>query len=93
MKTMFRTHRLYFNGNPIEELEVIKTSEKTVWYKSECRKTDCRELLSTKWYEWHNTKDEAIAYLTEQYAFKVACCEASLQKAIEEQVKIMEMIK
>jgi len=78
MKTMFRTGW----GTEIEELEVIKTSNKSVWFKWSNGRED-RELFKTNYYAWFNTKKEARDVLIKKYTHKVAGCRDSLNHAQE----------
>ena len=51
----------------ITEREIIKQSEKSVWFlrkSSDSEKLiEERELKSTQYYKWFNTKEEAIEYV------------------------------
>ena len=75
MKSMFRTDELLLDK--IEELEVIKTTDKTVWYKytnwqdKECETSERR--IST-YHKWFNTKAEAKEHLINKINIKIASC-------------------
>lgn len=74
MKVMFRTG-WGTTKNPIEELNVIKVSKFSVWYKGKNLRGDtvsCRELLKTSQHEWHMTKEEAKSHLIEKAKRKVS---------------------
>ena len=90
MTTMFR---LGWGG--ISEFEVIKTSDKSVWYMAKRWRSDemyeCRDLLKTNDHEWFKTKKEAIDAFIDRLSKKVYYAKSSLlsaedtlQKAIEE---------
>ena len=89
MTTMFK---LFFGT--IAEFEVIKTSDKSIWFKRKTRAGDLfdvRELLKTNYYEWFLTREDAIDKLYENLSaevssakYKLLTAENALQKATQE---------
>lgn len=58
-------------GTIIDELEVIKETEKQVVYR---RKDDGREIREAKvsnWASWHETKEDAVNYMIEENQVKI----------------------
>lgn len=58
-----KKYRAKWNG--IEELEIVKESEKQIVYKSE-RGADIMEAKISEWASWHNTFEEAREYLIQK---------------------------
>ena len=95
MKIMFRTGWGSYK-NPIKEFKVIKTSEKSVWYKSNFKhgkSVDCRELLYTINHRWHETKEEAKTHLIIKAETEVQRCENSLINAKNNLDTLLEALK
>ena len=64
MKTMFRTDE--FSLNKIEELEVIRKTDKTIWYKYKNWKDEiCEssERITSSYKQWFNTDQEAESHV------------------------------
>ena len=64
METMFRTDE--FSLNEIEELEVIRKTGKTIWYKHKNWKDEtCErsERITSRNNEWFNTDQEAESHV------------------------------
>jgi len=77
MKTMYRVQGW---GNQIEKLEVIKTSEKSVWFATS-RGNESRELKETSYQKWFESKNEAKDFLVNKLNKDVASAEWKLKKA------------
>ena len=80
MKTMFRTDE--FSLNKIEELEVIRKTDKTIWYKYKNWKDEiCEssERITSSYKQWFNTDQEAETYSI----YKINTKLANLNKQIE----------
>jgi len=59
------------HGTRIEELEVVKETEKQIVY---IRKEDGREIREAKvsdWSSWHETKEDAVNYMIEQQQVEI----------------------
>lgn len=88
MNTMFK---LFFGS--ITEFKVIKTSDKSVWFHRETRAGDTvddRELLKTSYYQWFDSKQDAIDALYERLSSKVSSAKdslASAEKSLEDAIK------
>lgn len=50
------------NSNGIDEIEIIKETNKQVVFLNSYKR-ETREAKISDWDSWHNTKDEAINYL------------------------------
>lgn len=58
-------------GTRIDELEIIKETEKQIVY---IRKEDGREVREAKvsdWASWHETKEDAVNYMVEKQQVKI----------------------
>lgn len=53
-------------GIKLEEFEVLKSTEKSIWFINKSGKQD-RELRHTDSYQWHETKQAAIDFLLKKY--------------------------
>lgn len=58
------------NGTKIEELEVIKETDKQIVFVSKSGYTN-REAKITYFTSWHNTKEDAINYLIAEEQTKI----------------------
>ena len=57
----------------LEEIEVMKVTEKQVLYLHE-RGHESREAKIADWQSWHNTKEDAIIYLTDKKQREIDSC-------------------
>lgn len=66
-------------SNKIEEIEVIKTTDKTVTYLRGGRED--RENKVSSYHCWHKTKEDAINHLKKQYLSELSYAEEKLLHA------------
>lgn len=73
-------------GREIEELEVKKHTEKSVWYLFEWggKESVRMERKNTEYCKWFTSKDEAISYIGAKLMSKKRRIEASLVRAEQE---------
>jgi len=68
----------------IQEVEVIKTSEKSVWYKDKYpneKNVEKRELKHTSYYDFWETRQDAINHLIKKWSKLVDRREHQLNQA------------
>jgi hypothetical protein len=81
-----------FSGS-VTEFEVIKTSDKSVWFKRKTNQgviVDNRELLKTSYYSWFDSRQDAIDALYKGLSSKVPSAKYGLdyaEKELEKAVK------
>jgi hypothetical protein len=80
MKTMYRA--AHWNGE-IKEIEVLRTTEKTVTTKNG------RENRMGEYASWHDTKHDAVQHLLSLSKARIN----QAQKVIEQQNSIIEKLK
>ena len=88
MTTMFK---LFFGM--ITEFEVIKTSDKSIWFKRKTNKgviVDDRELLKTSYHEWFDSRQDAIDAIYESLKQKVSSAKNNLDRAEKELAKALK---
>ena len=79
MKTMYRA-TTYLDR--IEEYEVVKISEKSVWFKSE-KGNQITERLSTQYCSWFDSKHEAFGWKEGILLEKVKTSERLLNNSLQ----------
>lgn len=79
MKTMYKATTYL---NKIEEYEVVKISEKSVWFKSE-KGNQFTERLSNQYYSWFGSKHEAYEWKEKKYLEEVNLCEVALNRSLQ----------
>lgn len=75
-------------GDKIEELEVLKETDKTIWFINGSGHHDSERIYSGN-HSWHETKEKAIEYLVFQQDIKIK----QYEKYIEHCNKAIEKIK
>lgn len=83
---MYKTYKW---SNKIEEIDVIKYTDKTVTYLRGRRED--RENKVSSYHCWHETKEDAINHLKKQYLSEVSYAEERLlnsKKKLEELIKL-----
>jgi hypothetical protein len=73
---MYKTEKW---SNKILELEVLKSTDKTVTYMRGERQD--RELLVSSYHYWHNTKEDALNHLKQRYLSKIEYAEKEIAEA------------
>ena len=81
-----KTYRVSLFGKPeITEYEVVKTTEKSVWYRHQSyysgEITTKRELKSGLDHKWFDTHSEAVDYIITRLKTKVDYAKAALKLA------------
>jgi len=84
MKTMFRTTDYL---NQITEFEVIKTTDKSIYFINKIGKEE-RELRNTNYYNWFETKEEAVNFHKERLNKIIISSENKISRAKEELKKL-----
>ena len=67
----------------IEEKEVVRVSEKSVWFeriRHDGKTVTERELKSSSYYKWFDTFADADLYIIESLASKILAAKAVLKK-------------
>ncbi|HRP30507.1 MAG TPA: hypothetical protein PKV73_01380 [Agriterribacter sp.] len=63
----------------IEEREVLKTTDKSVYFTAHNREQ--KELKHTSYYDWHDTKQDAVNFLKKRYLSKIEYAEKEIAEA------------
>jgi hypothetical protein len=85
MATMYRTR--HFEDVKIEEFEIAKSSEKSVFYFKQNGSVD-RELRYASYHTWHESKQDAITYLKNRLMSRIERLEDQILKAKESLLKL-----
>jgi putative IMPACT (imprinted ancient) family translation regulator len=82
-----------FGSKGIEQVEVVKETEKTVWVRHEWNGHKSVEQVrkESNYHQFHDTWQEAKDYLIEKAAQKVDACRERLEAAIEDLRKMKEL--
>jgi hypothetical protein len=87
---MKKYYRVYNFGTEISEIEIIKETEHTIWYKSKSgsERQERKNTSDTKHFE---TFKEAKEYLINKYSDRIEYYENQLKIAIEtlEKIKLL----
>ena len=78
------------SGIKIEELEVIKETEKQIVYFNSSHQ-ECRESKSSQWAIWFKTFDDAKKHLIEKWTLHVENKENQLQSAKDNLSKVTNL--
>ncbi len=65
--------------NRIEEIEVLKVTEKSVSFNKNGRVE--RELLNSSFHQWHNTKTDAKLFLKKRWKDLIIGCVKNIETA------------
>jgi hypothetical protein len=66
-------------SNEIKEIEVEKTTDKSVYFMAHNREQ--KELKHTSYYDWYDTKQDAVNFLKKRYLSKIEYAEKEIAEA------------
>jgi hypothetical protein len=77
-------------GTKIEELEIIRQTEKQIIYIDSFGREQ-GDYKTSQWQSWHETKKEAIEYLIEKRQKEIDSCLNKIRYLEEEKIKIGQL--
>lgn len=78
---MVKMYRTTDYKNEIIEKEFIEVSDKSVYWINERTGKKARELISTNYYIWHKSKEEAVLWLKNRLEKKIEIAEDNIKRA------------
>lgn len=72
-----KMYRILSYSTEVEEREIIKVTDKSVFYITSRGRED-RELKCSNYYKWFNTREEAVEALKKRISDTIASHEANI---------------